>query len=76
MTGSQWLCVNSCPPTQAPPYPMGVGFFSHSTCQPIPNPSPKPSPTIPHDLMTRCKVSKRVHVSNLEWAFISTSCSA
>ncbi|MFS8030477.1 hypothetical protein Hanom_Chr17g01534531 [Helianthus anomalus] len=54
MAGSQWLCVNSCPqpklPTQAPPYPMGVSFFfpffSHSTCQQM----PQPKPTIPHSL--------------------------
>ncbi|MFS8007357.1 hypothetical protein Hanom_Chr14g01260071 [Helianthus anomalus] len=55
MAGSQWICVNSCPqpklPTQAPPYPMGVSFFfpffSHSTCQQM----PQPKPTIPHSLM-------------------------
>uniref|UniRef100_A0A251SCW5 Uncharacterized protein n=1 Tax=Helianthus annuus TaxID=4232 RepID=A0A251SCW5_HELAN len=42
---------NSCPqpkpPTQAPPYPMGVGLSLFSTCQLMP---PKLTPTIPHSL--------------------------
>ncbi|MFS7902676.1 hypothetical protein Hanom_Chr01g00013971 [Helianthus anomalus] len=51
-----WRALNGqtklMPPTQAPPYPMGVGFCggggggSHSMCQQM----PKPKPSIPHGL--------------------------
>ncbi|MFS8010452.1 hypothetical protein Hanom_Chr14g01297261 [Helianthus anomalus] len=49
---------NSCPqpkpPTQAPPYPMGVGLSGGGAPIPrvnqCPNPSSNPSPTIPHSL--------------------------
>ncbi|KAJ0470979.1 hypothetical protein HanIR_Chr14g0724631 [Helianthus annuus] len=47
---------NSCPqpklPTQAPPYPMGMGLSLFSTCQLMPsNPNPHPPYPIGHSLI-------------------------
>ncbi|KAJ0843016.1 hypothetical protein HanRHA438_Chr15g0686751 [Helianthus annuus] len=43
---------NSCPPTQVPPYPMGVGLSGGGAPIPRVNQCPNPSPTIPHGLKT------------------------
>ncbi|MFS8015410.1 hypothetical protein Hanom_Chr15g01356111 [Helianthus anomalus] len=39
------------PPTQAPPYPMGVGLSGGGAPIPHVNQCPNPSPTIPHGLI-------------------------
>ncbi|KAJ0840030.1 hypothetical protein HanPSC8_Chr14g0613911 [Helianthus annuus] len=38
-------------PTQAPPYPIGVGLSLFSTCQLMPQPKPQLKSTIPHGLI-------------------------
>ncbi|KAJ0616138.1 hypothetical protein HanIR_Chr02g0087171 [Helianthus annuus] len=58
-------CVNSCSPTQAPPYPMGVGLGLFSTCQLMPQTKPQLKPTIPHGLILimyqgRCHLTMRL----------------
>ncbi|KAM0071578.1 hypothetical protein Hdeb2414_s0001g00026811 [Helianthus debilis subsp. tardiflorus] len=52
------------PPTQAPPYPMGVGLGLFSTCQLMPpNPNPRPPyPMVLSKLLYRCiKITLQVN---------------
>ncbi|MFS7935913.1 hypothetical protein Hanom_Chr05g00409151 [Helianthus anomalus] len=57
MSGSQWPNQTHAPqpkpPTQAPPYPMGVGLSGGGAPIPRVNQYPNPSPTIPYSLTTK-----------------------